>query len=1039
LTVLFCDVVDSAGLSDRLDPEDFREVLRHYHDAAGAVIARYGGHTAQVLGDGLLVYFGYPTAHEDDARRAVHSALELLGEVAALDSRLERQHGLHFAVRCGIHTGPVVAGDLSVGASRETLAVGQTPNIAARLQGLAEPNTVVVSGATHRLVGPFFDWEFIGRRSLKGIANDVDVYRAVGENDLVSPFEAAGTDLAPLVGRGDELSALMHGLRQACDGQGSAVLISGEPGVGKSRLLHAFRARAAEFAPRVLTTYGSPFRQATSLYPVTSLIGSALGATGAASPELAWGAIGSGLVGLGLDRAALPLAGRLLGLSPHPEFPDLPLSPPLLREQTLSLVVDVLLRLAANEPLVLILEDLHYVDPSTVEVVGRLLDRIEGASLLVVLTARPGFVASWLDRPTVTTITLGRLTEVEVGAMIAGLAGHEGLPPDLARRIVEKTDGVPLFVEELTKAVIEAREHLTADGAGSSLTFEVPSTLRDSLTARLDRLGPARGVAELAAVLGRTFSYEWLAAVFAGQEADLRTGLVQLERAEILFARGRPPAATYIFKHALIQDAAYGLLLKRTRRSHHRTVAALLTTTFASVAETQPDLVAHHYTEGGEPNEAIRYWLRAGGRAWEQSANAEGIEALRRAQGLVPDLPEAHRDQQALAIAINLGRLLCATRGYADPEVGETYARALALCEKTSDLDQRFWAYDGLHSFYTVRGELGPAQRFAERLLERADEVGDEPLLLEAHYKVGAAHFFAGRFREALPFMERAVVLGTMENSRKLAGPDKPAAYSRALSAPILWMLGSPDRARARAFEAIEVARELGHIQSVVGSLVMAATWTLLLLDDRDAIRKAAGEAIPAAHKYGLSWWLAYGVMSQAFVDIRDAEAAAAVAQPIGVIEHTIGALHAGGADLGRPIALQMLAEGYRKMGDFGRARSLVDECVAFSRSTDQQYWLTPTLLTAAEIELADRDRPGARDAAVAAAKRALSAAREQHAPSLELRALVFLATLVDGTPEMKDVRHDLRTTRATFAEGLGTIDMLAAEAILGDTTEASR
>jgi len=1037
--VLFCDVVDSAGLSDRLDPEDFREVLRAYHDAAGTVIARYGGHTAQVLGDGLLVYFGFPTAHEDDARRAVHCALELLGEVAALDARLRAEHGLRFAVRCGVHTGPVVAGDLAVGTSRETLAVGQTPNIAARLQSLAEPNTVLVSAATHHLVRSFFDWEFVGTRSLKGIANDVDVYRAVGENELGSPFETAG-ELAPLVGRESEIESLVDALARARGGRGSAVLISAEPGLGKSRLLHGFRTRTADVPHRVLSAFGSPFRQSSSLYPVATLMASAFGAKGAQSPDRAWELLASGLRALDLDPDLAPLVGRLLSLPPDARFPESPLAPPLQREQTLSLVVDVVLRLAQREPLVLIVEDLHYVDASTLEVLGRVMDRIEAAPVLLLLTARPTFVSPWAERSALTTLTLDRLTEPQVEEMIARLAGTGGLPPGLARRIAAKTDGVPLFVEELTKAVLEARDQTASEDSGSLLSLDLPSTLRDSLTARLDRLGPARGVAELAAVLGRTFTYELLAAVAGGSEADLHARLAQLERAEILFARGVPPHASYIFKHGLIQDAAYGLLLKRTRRSHHKKVAALLTTRFAETTGSQPEVVAHHYTEAGQPNEAIQYWLRAGERAWEQSANTEGMQALRRAQALVPDLADQDRDRQELALATNLGRILCATKGYGDPEVGDTYARALALCEKTSDREQRFWAYDGLHSFYTVRGELEPAHRFAERLLERAEEAGDEPLLLEAHYKVGAAHFFAGRFRDALPHMERAVALGTIENSRKLSGPDKPAAYSRAISAPILWMIGAHERARARAFEAVDVARELGHIQSVVGSLVMASTWVLLLVDAREEIRRAMAEAIPAAHQHGLSWWLAFGVMAQAFVDIRDAADAASVAQPVGVVEHTLGALHAGGADLGRPIALQMLAEGYRKMGDLARARSYVDECVEFSQASGQKYWLAQTHLAGAAVALAgDGAGPAARQAAIEHARTALAVARDQGAPALERRALLMLAELLDGTPASSSVRQDLAAVDAQLADASDSIVPPAQSTRQGAGAHASR
>jgi class 3 adenylate cyclase len=682
LTVLFCDLADSTRRARRLDPEDLREVIRAYQATCVAVIERFAGHVAQYLGDGLLVYFGYPQAHEDDAQRAVRTGLGIVEAMAALPTRLRRDQRVRLAVRIGIHTGLVVVGEMGSGGRQEHLALGDTPNLAARLQGLAAPDTVVISDATFRLVQGYFTCQDHGTHTLKGIDTPVHISQVLGESAAQSRLDVAGaTGLTPLVGREADVTLLRERWAQSQDGHGQVVVLSGEAGIGKSRLVHALTERVVDAHTVRLTLRCSPYHTNSALYPVIEHLQRVLHWHHDASPEAKLATLEQALQGVRLSlEEVVPLVAALLSLPVPEQYPPLTLSPQRQKQQMQEALVAWLLAGTASQPVVAVWEDLHWADPSTLELLGLLLDQVPTARLLLVLTCRPEFRPPWASRSYVTPLPLARLTRLQVEEMVLRMTGGKPLPAEVVQQIVAKTDGIPLFVEELVKTILEAGLVQEAEGlyllTGPLPPLAIPATLQDALMARLDRLASVKGVAQLGAVLGREFAYEVLQAVAPLDEKTLQHGLAQLVDAELLYQRGIPPQATYVFKHALIRDTAYESLLRSTRQQSHQRIAQVLEAQFPETAETQPELLAHHYTEAGLMAQAVGYWQRAGQHALQRSANLEAVHHLTTGRALLATLPETPaRAQQELDLQLALGAALMATKGPAAPEVEQTYAR----------------------------------------------------------------------------------------------------------------------------------------------------------------------------------------------------------------------------------------------------------------------------------------------------------------------------------------------------------------------------
>ena len=696
LSVMFCDLVDATMLSGQLDPEEYREVLRAYQSTCAEVIHQFNGFIAQHLGDALLVYFGYPQTHENEARRAINVGLGMLEAVQTLNQRLEHKKGIRLAIRVGIHTGLTVIGDIGEGAKHEILAIGEAPNIASRIQSVAASDTVAISADTHRLVESYFKVQDLGFHTLKGVAAPMKVYRVLQKRDPQSRLKiASARSLMPLVGREQEIELLLDRWEQVKAGQGQVVLLSGEGGIGKSRLVQEFKEQITDDKHVRFDCRSSPYFQNSALYPVIELWEQVSAAAAAASEKF-----DSLEQFLGQDvpviEKIVPSSSALLSPPIAEErYPPLSISPRQQRQKTLETIVAALLKQAEQHPVLFILEDLQWTDPSTIELLILLIDQASTAAFYLLLTCRPTFQPPWGSQKHLSSIDLNRLSRNQIKRMAERVAGGKSLPAVVLQQIVEKTDGVPLFVEETTKAVVESDvleeqdRHYELTGAFSALA--IPATLNDSLMSRLDRLGSAKNIAQLGAVIGRDFSYKVLQAVLKSDEKTLQRELTRLVEAELLYQDGLPPAATYTFKHALIQEAAYQSLLKSSRQLHHRDTARVLETQSADRVASEPELLAHHYTEAGLPERAIDYWLKAGEQAIQRSANIEAISHLNKGLSLFKVLPDTSRlARRELDLQTTLGPALIAVKGYAAKEVETVYERAHKLCQRVGDDPQRY-------------------------------------------------------------------------------------------------------------------------------------------------------------------------------------------------------------------------------------------------------------------------------------------------------------------------------------------------------------
>ena len=753
LTVLACRVSSAPPRAAPLDPEVLLEVGQDYQAMCAEIVQRFAGHVAQSQSDRLVVYFGYPRAHDDDARRAVHTGLGIVERMAELNTRLMRARRVRLAVRVGIHTGVVVVGAMGQH-EREQLALGDTPAIAAQVQGLATPDTVIISQATLRLVEGYFDYRALGTHMLDDPAEPLAVYQVLQERTPQSLFEVEVTKgLTPMVGREHEVGILQERWAQVKDGLGQVVLLSGEAGIGKSRLVQALKEDMAGEVHTRIECRCSPYYQNTALYPLITHLQRLLRFKREDTPEEMLRKLEEALEPYRISlEEVVPLLAALLSLPPPARYPALALTPERQKQKTLEALLAWLLAEAELRPVCLLVEDLHWADASTLEWLSLLIDQVSTARLLVLLLFHADFRPPWATRSHLTHLTLSRLTRRQVEVMAERVVGGKALPAEVLQQLVAKTDGVPLFVEELTKMVVESGLVKEREGY-YELTdplppLAIPATLHDSLMARLDRMETAKQVVQLGAVVGREFTYELIRAVSPVDEATLQLALSRLVEAELLYQRGLPPQARYIFKHALIQQEAYQSLLRRTRQQYHKQIAQVLEERFPETIETQPELMAHHYTEAGCPAQALRYWQRAGQQAWQRSANPEAVRHLTTALELLATLLETPaRAQQELDLQVALGPALMATKGQGAPEVEQTYARARELCQQVGDTPQLFPTLRGLWRFYQGRGALLTARELGEQLLRLAQREAAPMPRLEAHNALGQTLFPTGRIR----------------------------------------------------------------------------------------------------------------------------------------------------------------------------------------------------------------------------------------------------------------------------------------------------
>jgi class 3 adenylate cyclase/predicted ATPase len=1034
---MFCDLVGSTPLAEQLDPEDLREVILAYQEACAEQIRRFEGYLARYVGDGLLVYFGYPQAHEDDAPRAIRAGLGIVAALPDLNTRLQQTVGVlrdsPLQVRIGIHTGLVVVGDMGGGGSRDPSAiVGETPNIAARLQGIAEPNTVVISEATARLVQGLFEWQARGPQVLKGVSTPVAVYRVLHESEAQSRFEVAvRTGLTPLVGREEELGLLRRRWEQARSGEGQAVLLSGEPGIGKSRLVQTLKEQALTEGAIRIEFRCSPYHQNSAFYPIIEHLQRFLQFALHDSPPARIEKLTQRLAAYRFPQAdTLPLLAALLSL-PSPEgAPALTLSPQKQKQKIQEALVAWIAEEAEKAVVYCAWEDLHWADPSTLELLMLFLDQVPTARLLAMLTFRPDFTPPWRPRSHLTQLTLSRLGRQPIEAMVGEITGGKPQPREVVQQIVAKTDGVPLFVEELTKMVLESG--LVRAAAGHyELTaplppLAIPATLQDSLMARLDRLAPVREIAQLGATLGREFSYELLHAVSPLDEGSLQQGLQQLVEAELIYQRGLPPQAMYFFKHALIQDTAYQSLLKSTRQQYHRQIAQVLEGRFPETSETQPELLAHHYTEAGLIEQALPYWQRAGERATQRSANTEAISHLTKGLELLKTLPDMPtRAQQELRLQVALGSPLMATKGWWVPEVEHAYTRALELCRQVGETPQLFTILAGLSAVYHTRGEQERARDLGEQMLRLAHSTQRPSFLLIAHYSLGEFLYSLGELHLARGHLEQGIALYDPHKGRSSAfrGIQHPGVGCLAVLASVLWLLGYPDQALQRSQEALTLAQELSHPFSLGFALLWAA-WFHLRRREGQPSQERAEAMMRLSVEQGFTLLLADGTFNRGAALAEQGQAAEGIAQMRQSLRP------------GRPpFHFALLAAAYGKVGQIEEGLTLLAEALmgkAAERTVEAELYRLKGELT---LQSRVQSREARVNEAEACFQKAIEVARKQSAKALELQAVMSLSRLWQQQGRRTEAHQLLSEIYGWFTEGFDTKDLQEAKALLEELT----
>jgi len=1035
LTVMFCDLVDSTRLSSQLDPEDWRDVVRQYQQVCTNVIQRYDGHIAQLLGDGLLVYFGYPQAHEDDAQRAVRTGLGILAALGDLNQGLQQAKGIQLAIRIGIHTGLVVVGAMGGGGRQEQLALGETPNVAARIQGLAAPNSLVVSSATYRLIQGYFACQDLGEQTLRGVSEPITVYRVLSESGATNRLDVAQPrGLTPLVGREQEVGILLERWAQVKAGHGQVILLTGDAGIGKSRLVQMLKEHVANEPHVRWECRSAEYSQNTALFPHTDLFQRLLQFQSEETPDEKVGKLEQMLSQHRLPlEESVPLFAPLLSLPiPEDRYPALHLSPQRQRQKTLETIVAILLEHTERQPVLFILEDLHWTDPSTLELLNLVLDQAPTASLLVLLTCRPHFQPAWHHRSYLTEITVHRLSHAQVEQIVNRMTDGKTLPQEVIQQIIVKTDGVPLFVEEMTKAILESGHLKNVKGryelTGSLSTFAIPATLQDSLMARLDRLVTAKGIAQFGATIGRQFSYGLLQAVSQLDASTLQRELGRLVEAEIVYQRGVPPQATYMFKHALIQDAAYESLLKSARQHYHQRIAQVLESQFPETVEGQPELLAHHYTEAGLTEKAIYYWCQAGQSAVQRSAHVEAISHLTKGLALLQTLPETpERTQRELDLHIALGASLLAVKGYAAREVGETYTYARQLCEHLEAPHQRFPVLRGLVHYHNQRAELQTAQRLGEQLLSLAQQQShDSAMLVTAHRALGSTLFSLGAVAEAHTHFTQGITLYDPQQHRAstfLYGEDA-GVICHSFAAWTLWCLGYPNQGRAQSQQAMTCAQHIAHPFSLGWVLIRAAVFHQLRREVR-CTQERAEAAISLATEQGFPLWMALGSLLHGWALVHDGQAQAGITQLTqGLMDY-----RATGAELNRPYCLSLLAEAHGTLGEPEAGLTVLTEALALVDTTGERYYEAELYRLKGALLLQQSSDNSTE--AESCFHHALAIARNQQAKSLELRAATSLARLWQQQGKRQEAHDLLAPIYHWFTEGFDTLDLKEAKALL--------
>ncbi|MDW9365332.1 AAA family ATPase [Sinorhizobium meliloti] len=1024
LTVMFCDLVGSTALASRLDVEDLREIIGAYQQCVSDTIKRFGGFVAKYMGDGVLVYFGYPQAHEDDAERAVRAGLALIDIV----NELELSDPLQ--VRIGIATGIVVVGDIvDFGEARERGVIGETPNIAARLQGSAEPDTVVIGERTHHLLGHLFDFRDLGTLQVKGYSEPIRAYQVLRPSILDSRFEALhGERLTPLVGRENEIEALRRCWQRAKGIEGQVILLVGEPGIGKSRITVAVLEEITNGQRTHLCYFCSPHHSGSALYPIIRQLERAAEMSPDDDTPTKLDKLETLLAATSTAAEDCSLLSDLLSLPSSGRFPTLGLSPQQRKSRTLQALVRQLEVLAGRQPVVMIFEDVHWIDPTSLELLDRTVERIRMLPVLLVVTFRPEFTAPWSGQPHVSMMTLGRLGQCDGVALVEHVLGQQDLPAEAIQGIVERTDGVPLYLEEFTKAVAEmCAEGDHAQSAASSASLGIPATLHASLMARLDRLGAAKNVAQIAAVIGREFSHDLLATVAPYEATELRAFIDQLTSSGLVFPRGTAADSVYLFKHALVQDAAYNTLLRHPRQQLHAKIAQTLEEQFPGRAAREPEVLAHHFAKAGQAARAIDYWLIAGKQAAQRSANLEAIDHFSRGLKALEALPlGSDKDWKELALQTAIGTALISVHGYAAAQTAAAYARARILCQKFGNAAALHATLSGEFVYHFVRGDRAMMRRLTKEAQRTAEHTGDDAFQLAGHRMDGITAMYDGSFTEASHEFE--TILRLYDPNRHRPPPvlyiHDPKISALAYLAIIKWILGQSDTARTLAIEALRYAEELNQANLTAHVRTYAGAGLDELIGETSAVCRHADAIVALADQHSLHYWRLNGMFLRGWAIAQGAS----VEEGLAIMRQNLKARSALGVNWYHVRYLCMLATTLQKSGAAESALAVVAEAKDQAACHCEHMWDAEVERIEAEmLELCARSTVECE----ARFQSALVTARRQSAKSFELRAALGLAKLWAEHDRGDEAQDLLWPVYESFTEGFNTRDLTQARQLL--------
>jgi class 3 adenylate cyclase/predicted ATPase len=1032
LTVMFCDLVGSTEISARLDPEDLSDLIGAFQKSCVNAVTGFGGSVAKYMGDGALVYFGYPEAHEDDAERAIRAGLALIDAMAAMRPAIPTLP----QVRVGIATGVVVVGELiGEGSSQERVAVGETLNLAARIEAVASADTVIVAELTRRLAGAAFDYEDLGPHELKGIPGVARLWRIVSESRARGRFDnRVVRGLTPLVGRAEEIALLRSRWDQAKDGDGQLILLSGPAGFGKSRMTQAFREDLRDSSITCLQYFGSPFHVNSAFYPFIRQLEWAAGIVRTDAGAQKLDKLEAMLEGSAEDRTeAAALVAALLSIPFGDRYPPLQITEPVQKQRTMDLLEEQLVLLSTHGPVLVIFEDTHWIDPTSIHLMNRFVRRVVDQPVLIIVTYRPEFIPPWLDLGHATMMKLNHLGRSQVVDLIHKAAGGKTLPEAIVEQVAAKSQGSPLFIEEITRSILESGD-LEEVGERYVLRqsirdFTIPSTLQDSLIARLDRLGTAKDIALTASIIGREFSYELIEAVSWVSQATLLEGLEQLVRSDLLGQRGAPPEARYIFKHALIRDAAFQSILNARKRELHQRIAEVLESRFPEVGETEPELLAHHYTEANAVDRALAYWRQAAERAATRLAFIEALGHVDRAMKLVAALPEgAERDEWELAFLVIEGPSRMALEGWDSPRAKLLYEKARAVAEKLgrpAEVFRSVWgAWMGAHG----SGQYVRAHELYQEIFRLLKQTNDPEYVVQAHHAGGSQMLWEGVPRAALAHCDQLLSHYRMDVHGNLAlmyGAHDPGCCSLGMRALSLVMLGHLDQARAASAKTVNLSEQLGHKPSVAQTLAFRAE-LLVILNLSEEAEAHLSTCISLCEKYSLANYLDAATLMQGWARVLRGEVETGVRQAELALE-TLKSIPSRRFRL--PTRIATVGRAKAAAGDIDGALALFDAALEVA-STNGEHWYEPELLRLKAEMLLAQTKPRAAEAEQCL-ETAISLAQTQEAKFWELRATTALAELWARQGRPSEARDLLAPVYNWFTEGFDTADLKQAKALL--------